>query len=234
MSSRHQQGWTTRVVALSATVLLHALVFQSAMLGTKAAKRTPEATGPGASAIESDSGSVMSLVLIHLPDSSNSPAIEDVASRGTAALNPVIQIVSPDPTPSVNLEESFTDDSSDTTQTAGDPAMQSALFGRYVGQIDARIQRAWRKPQSSVGAEPSSTQRAASADVFRCQAKITQDHDGRVKEIELMTCSGTPAWQLSLVRAIQRASPPPAPPNPSVFTNVVTLAFEARGAAQVN
>jgi hypothetical protein len=33
---------------------------------------------------------------------------------------------------------------------------------------------------------------------------------------------------MSLVRAIQRASPLPAPPTPTVFTNALTLSFEAK------
>lgn len=144
-------------------------------------------------------------------------------AQGGLLSNPIIQIVSPDPTPSVEMPElSSIDESGEAAHTAGDPVRQSMLFGRYTGQIDARIQRAWRKPRGAID-EPS-----AAANTFRCQARIVQEASGAVKEIELMQCNGSPAWQLSLVRAIQLASPLPAPPDPSVFTSVLTLAFEGQ------
>lgn len=128
-------------------------------------------------------------------------------------------------------EPSLIDESGEASLTAGDPARQSMLFGRYTGQIDARIQRAWRRPRSAIDgpfASGSDGGAAARADTFQCQARIVQEASGNVKEIELIQCNGSPEWQLSLVRAIQLASPLPAPPDPSVFTNVLTLAFEAK------
>jgi hypothetical protein len=35
-------------------------------------------------------------------------------------------------------------------------------------------------------------------------------------------------WKMSLIEAVQRASPLPPPPSPKVFTNVLTLSFEGR------
>lgn len=164
----------------------------------------------------------MTLVMVQVPTTSSLQRLEEVASRGLMSSNEAIRIVSPDPAPAFELEDSASaDDSAETAQTVGDPAVQSILFGRYTGQINARINRSWRRPRSAVSAESEAT------DTFRCQARITQDRGGNVKEIELISCNGTVAWQLSLIQAIQHASPLPAPPSPTVFTQALTLMFEA-------
>jgi hypothetical protein len=164
----------------------------------------------------------MTLVIVQMPAASPLQRLEEVASRGLASSNEAIRIVSPDPTPAFEVTDSENaDDSAEATQSVGDPAVQSILFGRYTGQINARINRSWRRPRSAV------TTDGGGSDTFRCQARITQDSHGNVKEIELMSCNGNGAWQQSLVDAIQRASPLPAPPSPTVFTRALTLMFEA-------
>jgi hypothetical protein len=47
---------------------------------------------------------------------------------------------------------------------APDAAVRSALYGRYVGQVDARIERAWVRPRSAIGAT-----------TFVCIVRIDQD-----------------------------------------------------------
>lgn len=230
--------WSTRVVGLVGTILLHAFYLQAVTLGASASKnrRPPEETGPGASAILSSTGSWMTLVMVQLPGISHSEMLEDVASRGFAPDNAAIQVVSPDPAPAIDVQQDIADANAEAVMTAGDPAVQSLLFGRYTGQINARIDRAWRRPRSAVStdgdtqtaASLSATSISPSTEPFRCQARILQDADGNVKEIELISCNGTPAWQQSLIDAIQMASPLPAPPSPTVFTNALTLTFESR------
>lgn len=90
------------------------------------------------------------------------------------------------------------------------------MLGRYIGQISARIERAWIKPRAPI-AEGQ----------FACRARILQNTDGAVQEIELEGCNGNSAWQISLVRAIQSASPLPAPPDPSVFARTLRIPFKA-------
>ena len=92
----------------------------------------------------------------------------------------------------------------------------AALSGQYLGQIHARIDRAWLRPRTAIGAE-----------VFRCQVEIRQRRDGKVETITLQDCNGTVGWQESLVRGIEAASPLPAPPNPAVFAKRVVLHFRA-------
>jgi len=96
----------------------------------------------------------------------------------------------------------------------GDAGGSSALAGRYLGQIDARIERAWLKPRTPLD-----------SDAFRCEVRVEQDAAGNVLEIELEQCGNDGRWQQSLVSAIQSASPLPAPPDPSVFRKSLRLSF---------
>ena len=100
--------------------------------------------------------------------------------------------------------------------TVADAERLSKMYGRYVGQISSRIERAWMRPRTPIGA-PS----------FSCQVRIIQDTMGNVMEVTLVKCNGDVRWQLSLVQAIQSASPLPAPPDPDVFSRTVHLAFSS-------
>jgi hypothetical protein len=106
---------------------------------------------------------------------------------------------------------------SHTASDDADAAAQTVLLGRYAGQIDARIERAWRRSRTPVP-----------GGIFSCRVKITQDTAGAVQEVALERCNREPHWQLSLVQAIERASPLPAPPDPKVFTRVLRMNFRAQ------
>jgi hypothetical protein len=99
--------------------------------------------------------------------------------------------------------------------SAADPGL-AALYGRYMGQIHARIDRAWLRPREAIGAP-----------MFRCKVELWQRRDGSVRSITLQRCNGTMQWQQSLVQGISAASPLPAPPNPAVFAHQLELHFEA-------
>lgn len=215
----------------SAAVLLHWLFIQPILLGSQSAKHPiPEKSGPGASAAASDDANYMTLVMVSVPSESQSEVTDDLASVGAAESDLLIQIASADPAPLLEPNQFEQEEvSEEAAHTAGDPAIQSIMFGRYTEQIDARIQRAWRKPRSPIASPTGDKQgRIHTKTEFECQARISQDRDGNVTEVEFMQCDGSSAWQLSLVQAIQRASPLPSPPSPTVFTNVLTLSFEAR------
>jgi hypothetical protein len=220
-----------RIVAIAASLLVHWLILQPMRLGSSSTKRpTPEVSGPGASASLSDDANYMTLVMVNLPSESQFASEGDYASAGVAESDLVIQVASTDPAPLLQPDQFETEEIDDAAaQTAGDPAIQSKLFGSYTSQIDARIERAWRKPRSPIAPPTKDTQgRIHHKDLFTCQARISQDRDGSVTEVELMQCDGSLEWQMSLVNAIQRASPLPSPPSPTVFTNVLTLSFEGR------
>lgn len=113
-------------------------------------------------------------------------------------------------------EDSSVGTSSSAADSAGEGATLIALAGRYIGQIDARIDRAWMRPRTPIGAP-----------LFSCRVRIDQDRRGNVLEVTLERCNGDTRWQLSLVRAIESASPLPAPPDPAVFAPIVQMSFQA-------
>lgn len=113
------------------------------------------------------------------------------------------------PTPATLSAEAF-DWQSDGQSGLG------AMSGRYLGQIRARIERAWLRPRAAIG-DP----------IFQCQVQVDQDNVGRILAITLVECNGSTPWRVSLVRAIEAASPLPAPPNPAVFVHHVLLTFRA-------
>jgi hypothetical protein len=147
----------------------------------------------------------------------------------------LITVLSSDALPAFNLGTVGDPGESDATAELKEenPAVRALMFGRYKGQIDARIERAWRKPRTGVSdpreiMPPGAAIHAEQPQRFHCAAQISQDVQGNVKEIQLANCNGTVAWQMSLVSAIQQASPLPAPPTPSVFSNTLTLSFDAQ------
>lgn len=116
-------------------------------------------------------------------------------------------------------QDSLTEDTEETATASAEPAgdaAQAALRGKYTGQVAARIERAWTYPRS-VENETN----------FACQVRIEQDRDGNVLSTELLRCDDDTSWQLSLVHAIERASPLTAPPDPSVFSKQLVLSFSA-------
>jgi colicin import membrane protein len=92
----------------------------------------------------------------------------------------------------------------------------ATLFGRYLAQIQARVERAWLRPRTPIGAER-----------FECHLQLAQNAHGEVMETTLERCNGDVRWQLSLVNALERASPLPAPPDPNVFAESLQLSFHA-------
>jgi hypothetical protein len=104
---------------------------------------------------------------------------------------------------------------SSSAQTNGQTGL-GEQYGRYLGQIHARIDRAWLRPRTAIGAP-----------IFQCQVQVDQDSVGRVQEVTLLQCKGAAPWQLSLVHAIEAASPLPAPSNAAVFVHHVVLEFRA-------
>jgi hypothetical protein len=108
----------------------------------------------------------------------------------------------------------------DSFEPAIDRETRAELYGRYLGQVQARIERAWWRPRSPIDSE-----------LFDCDLQVLQDTRGRVLEVTLQRCNGDLLWQMSLVRAVERASPLPAPPDPKVFTSSLRLSFTSRAYA---
>ncbi len=203
-------------------LLIHVLLVLPFVLNLSLpSPRRPNVTGAGASAIASAAEPEMTVVFIDEPtpaEDTATPTPPVLASRGITP--PALQLVvlSPDPDPAAakaNTEDS--DDVKDDTGAA-QAAEHARLYGRYVGQVQARIERAWMRPRSEIGAPR-----------FSCRARIQQDHRGVLVAVTLDHCNGTDRWQQSLVSAIRTASPLSAPPDASVYADILWLSFSSEG-----
>jgi hypothetical protein len=187
------------------------------------AHRTPNRSGAGASAVASAQEPVMTVFFINepfLPERTTVMQPEVLASRGLASADLPIVVFSPDALPATETEASSKEeqDTSAPPEAAGDLAQHALLYGRYLGQVHARIERAWMRPRTAIGAQR-----------FSCRARIEQDRQGDVVAISLSECNGGERWQQSVVSAIRTASPLPAPPDASVHADRLWLSFESAG-----
>jgi len=212
-----RQWWVSSAAAIL-TVAAHLLVAVPIVISGAVRKHSmPDMPGAGASALTSSARLVDAMTLIDLSQTAptSGPPLEEFSSLGIELQQMTIVIASPDPTFASLPDEDAIEDR-DTTEAAGDTQGHALMFGRYLGQVSARIERAWTRPRSDTGASR-----------FTCQTKIEQDEQGKVLSIELRRCNGDTRWQHSLIAAIERASPLPAPPTPSVFARLLVLDFSA-------
>lgn len=219
-----------RLLGIVGTVLLHGLVAQTVLVGASTRNvlvSTTQGLASTANAVGAESE--MTLVVVQPIEAaySKDSVFEEFVSRGSLLKDMPIALINPDPTPILDLQKDQLTDNADAESPAnsGDPAGQARLFGIYSGQIQARIARSWRRPRTPVNETRTQRQGALGEEAFQCQVRIIQDNQGNVQEILLPQCNGSAAWQRSLVIAIQQASPLPAPPDPAVFTNAVTMTF---------
>jgi hypothetical protein len=142
---------------------------------------------------------------------------ESASSHGTAAQSVQLTVITPDPVrePAFEIDDPAEADSSEAMASA-DTLGRAKQFGLYMGQIQARIERAWLRPRSALG-----------GDFFECAVQIQQSERGEILEVTLRRCNGDLRWQTSLVSAIERASPLPAPPDPIVFSESFRLVFQS-------
>jgi hypothetical protein len=207
---------------LLGALAVHALIFLPLALDLSLpSPRLPNQSGAGASALFSQEEPVMTAVFINetSPEERFAPP-PDLASRGAAPRDLPVVVFSPDATPAVQVDQAF-QESQDTPappEAAGNQTQHALLFGRYLVQIQARIERAWMRPRSEIGAPR-----------FSCRVRIEQERHGEVIGIKLDHCNGSERWQQSLVSAIRTASPLPAPPDPSVYADRLSLSFGSEG-----
>jgi hypothetical protein len=169
------------------------------------------------------------LVLIELPNIAkiDSEIAQEVAATASAMAKTPIGVISPDPLSLIVVGTLAFDEEkgSEASVDSGSGAEFARLFGIYSGQIQARVERVWRRPRTPVNEGSDLAKSANSVEYFRCQVQIVQDSNGGVQEIQLPSCNGSVAWQRSLVLAIQHSSPLPVPPSPAVFGHTISLNF---------
>lgn len=203
-----------------ASFAIHLALVKAVSWGAGSVESARAREGLGANAFGSAEEAVTTLFFVEdaSAEVSNEDAVEELASAGKVLQSLRVTILSPDPSIDSALEDYEAEDARPATEdlSAGDRAAKAALFGRYIGQIEARIERAWMRPRTQIG-----------ADLFECHVRVQQSDQGAVLEITLKECNGDPRWQVSLVNAIQGASPLPAPPDPSVFARSIELSFSS-------
>jgi hypothetical protein len=219
------------LIGILGTLLLHVLFIQSVPWGSRPKVKPPEAPESADALSKSKTDSAENLVLLTLPTTavSQQAAIQNlVSSLPDLSKMKIKSPVKVDLPAFLNIETlalSETDQSSKGSSDSGDETEKVRLFGIYTGQIQARIDRVWRRPRTPVSEGTVTTAAADAADSFQCEAQIVQDARGNVQEILLPRCNGSAAWQHSLVLAIRQSSPLPAPPSASVFSQSITLNF---------
>ncbi|NNC64212.1 MAG: cell envelope integrity protein TolA [Gammaproteobacteria bacterium] len=95
-------------------------------------------------------------------------------------------------------------------------AEDAGLLDQYILLIQDRIERAWNPPPS---AGPG----------LQCEVSVTQIPSGDVTSVSVGRCNGDVAVIRSIEQAVQRASPLPPPPTPSLFSRNLELIFQPDG-----
>jgi hypothetical protein len=224
----HRRFLPPALLGLAGTLLLHGLVLQTVVLGSRAHKTPPEIRDPGSLLSQSAGNPAESLVFVDLPNTAkaDNPMVDAIALARAAIKDTPIVVSPPDPPPLPTIEIlALNDDKDSQSADSGDGMDHARLFGIYSGQIQARIERIWRRPRTPVEEGSNSAKNVNSVDYFHCQVQIVQDSSGNVQEVLLPNCNGSVTWQRSLILAIQQASPLPAPPSASVFSHSISLNF---------
>lgn len=92
-------------------------------------------------------------------------------------------------------------------------AVNSGLLAQYIGQIQARINRAWIRPPSAKAG-------------LKCVVIVTQVPGGEVTAVNVLECNADEAVRRSVEAAVLRASPLPEPSDPTLFDRTLRITFE--------
>lgn len=91
-------------------------------------------------------------------------------------------------------------------------ARASGQAAAWAAAIQARIQRAWIRPESA---------RAG----LDCTVVVNQVPGGEVTGVRITACNGDDVVRQSIEAAVYRASPLPAPPDPALFERTIEVRF---------
>jgi hypothetical protein len=89
---------------------------------------------------------------------------------------------------------------------------QSGKLAQYIEVIRQKVERNW--------ARPASAQQGLACDVY-----VSQIPGGEVVNVRVGTCNGDAAVVRSIEAAVQKASPLPPPPDPSLFERELLFKF---------
>ena len=95
----------------------------------------------------------------------------------------------------------------------GRKARAGPALAAWQSQIAAKINHEWQRPPT---ARPG----------IECMLNVTQVPGGEVTEVSIGECNGDQAVRESIERAVYRASPLPAPPDPALFDRHLRIDFK--------
>lgn len=102
-------------------------------------------------------------------------------------------------------------------EIAGEEKNRDARLGSLLQQwralITQKVHNNWSKPPSA-------------PDNLNCKVVVTQVPGGTVTNVQVPTCNGDDAVVQSIITAVYRSSPLPAPPDPSLFDRSLNITFE--------
>ena len=230
VSDQHRRKFrVSPAIGVVGTLVLHALALQMLFISSRTHETQTMSEEPGSSQQRSDAQSTQSLIFIDLPKKTSADNGRERA-LGFAALAPnnaPSKVKLPDLAPLRDIRTDVSEDQEPAQglENAGEASERARLQGIYTGQIQARIDRVWRRPRTPVYEGREQPKAGAPREYFQCQVQVVQDSIGNVQEVLVPECNGSASWQRSLLAAIRQASPLPAPPDPRVFSRTVTLNF---------
>lgn len=197
--------WRQSLAAAALMVLLHALL----ALGLATRFGGMEAEYPRAlganQAEQNPAGIITTLILIEDP-AMPVTEVDALPNTESSAVPPELS----QQAQSIVTTQGEADIASDASDTGAVPRTFQEI---YIGQIKARVERAWNDSQGV---------RLA---VGTCKVNIHQGKQGEVQDVRFDDCIATEAWKTTLAQAIRYASPLPAPPDATVFSDEISLEF---------
>jgi hypothetical protein len=171
-SERRTTRWSAHAAGATVSIVFHLLLSAPMILGFAAHKtRSPPHDGPGSVSWSSRGEQSQSMVLLDLSGLTASTPNEEfdlqIDAEGIEFDEQTRALASwdPKPPPAIEIDAKEAEVSN---EAVGDPQTNAALFGRYMGQIAARIERSWMRPRTAVAGGR-----------FDCRVRITQDRTGQ-------------------------------------------------------
>lgn len=186
MAIPHSSPVTSRVIAASVSVLLHALAL-ALVLHPGTEPNDPGTHGAGAALA---GASLVAGVWLDL--SSRQVARPAPASRTAAAAAGSSPVVAIPLALDLGAATLVTDENGAAVETQ-DVAIP--WYVRYVGQLTASVQSAWTPPASTASSS------------FHCRVVLHRPKDGDAHQVSLQDCDPDPAVQASVLRAVRDAMP---------------------------
>lgn len=163
---------------------------------------------------------VTTLFFIWLPPDGEESIAPAVSTDSLLRALPSLELP---PLPIVDLAEATMELGSAPSRSASLAEGESEferLRAIYVNQLEARLARVWQEDLS----DPS-----FASDAGECAIRVTQTQTGEPIAIEYQHCDEGKGWRESIVAAIRRAAPLPAPPSPTLFSPAVNFIVRSSG-----